>query len=243
MINLSYSKIKRFLICPYIYQWVDLDKKEFRHNERYIEKRIILLAMKKYLTYLVMYNKKKDLDYLNKIFDKLWSFGIDKLLPEDIYKNIKKILLDYCDQNININNIYRIGMIDSIYLSETENRINVYFGRVDKRKNEIIIYDYTAGEDKNMLRDPHNDLWLQIYILGLNYIFAAFDKYKILRINLETGNEFCLPLESVEKIKPSVVNHIDKLLLTMKFDPTKNQFCDYCYIKKIEECELYKKEK
>jgi hypothetical protein len=243
MFNLSYSKIKRFLLCPFLYEWTDIEQKEFFHNERYIEKIIISHTIEKYLLHLSMNKKKIDLDYIDFLFDRIWAFGVDKLLDEELFQNLKKILLNYCNQNINLNNVYKIGLFDSFNLSPWEVRIGVRFARIDKRKNKIIVYDYKTGKDENMVRDYNKDLWLQIYTLGLYYIFGAFDKYSIIRINLTTGNQFKLKIGPKEEMESIIIKHVDRLLWAEYFNPRENQFCDFCYIQKIGECVLHKNEK
>lgn len=241
MIYLSYSKIKRFLICPFVYKWVDIDKKEFKHNKRYEEKRLISLMMGKYLWHLKMNQiHSRDLDFLKQEFDELWDTIYNKILPRKDYLKVRRTLLKYCDFGISHQYIASIGCDKKFFLSELQTYINVRFSQLNNFDNKRIQFvDYTTGKENQIIRNPENDLWLQIYAYALYDIFKSFDEFEIKRINITTATEHNLEMGDKNKIKQQLIEKVQLILQEQEFRPRQNQFCESCYIKSINKCEAH----
>lgn len=238
MNRLSYSKISKFLKCPYLYKWEYVDKKEVPEGKELVKGKFLHIILERYVNHLVQIKHEKDFKFFDETVNWLWDNSYKNILSQEDLIKIKQCILKYIENGINYRNILGIEKFFDIYFPELILKLTLRVDRIDQIDgNGIKIIDYKSG-DGSFFDD--NDLQPVIYSYAIKDLFKLYNKFELEWVYPVSGIIRNIPVIPQEEAKKIILEKSEMVLKEKEFKPRRNQFCNWCHIKKIGLCPLMK---
>ncbi|MDD5589206.1 MAG: PD-(D/E)XK nuclease family protein [Candidatus Nanoarchaeia archaeon] len=237
---LTLSKINECLTCPFKYKWIYLDKKDYKANKELNFGSFVHAVLEEYTKCLVRNHKKIDLESFEQSIKWSWGNVYSQILSQEDYDKAYKIIKSYINRDIEQENIMSCESWFNFYINELLLKVSGKFDRIDKFDNGdgIVMIDYKTGKDRDIKED---DFGVILYGYALMELFPLYKKHKLEYHILESGRIISPPIMDKAEARKIIIEKSKLVLDEKEFKPKENMFCNWCYIKTINQCSVFSK--